>query len=172
MTRLDVKKLTSSEDRTLPVFAEIDEIADRIRDRAHAIFSKRGFSHGHALDDWLTAEREVCWPAAELEENDDNYEITVALAGFDSDEISVTATPDEIVIKADHESETSEEDEKSVTHWSEFHSNKVFRRFELPSNLNVDKVSAQYKDGMLSITAPKQPVAKKQEKKVKISTAA
>lgn len=31
----------------------------RIRTRAYEIFQQRGSTHGHALEDWLKAEREV-----------------------------------------------------------------------------------------------------------------
>ena len=32
---------------------------DRIAARAHEIYEARGGEHGHALDDWLQAEREI-----------------------------------------------------------------------------------------------------------------
>jgi hypothetical protein len=32
---------------------------NRIARRAHAIYEARGGEHGHALDDWLQAEREI-----------------------------------------------------------------------------------------------------------------
>jgi hypothetical protein len=32
---------------------------NRIAARAHAIYEARGGEHGHALDDWLQAEREI-----------------------------------------------------------------------------------------------------------------
>jgi HSP20 family protein len=172
MSDMSVEKVPSAADRSLPVFAEFDDIADKIRERAFSIFRERGLDEGHALDDWLAAERQVCWPASELEEEDDKYTVKVALAGFESDEISLTATPTEIIVRAEHESRSKKDDEESVTHWSEFRSNKVFRRFDLPAEIDVDAVKANYKDGMLRIKAPKLPTAKKKAGKVDISSAA
>jgi HSP20 family molecular chaperone IbpA len=38
--------------------------------------------------------------------------------------------------------------------WTEFGSNDVFRRFEVPNPINVDKVTANLENGILHITAP------------------
>lgn len=35
------------------------ELGGRIRERAYQLFEKRGYAHGHALDDWLEAKAEV-----------------------------------------------------------------------------------------------------------------
>lgn len=35
------------------------ELEARIRDRAYQLYEKRGFGHGHALDDWLEAKAQV-----------------------------------------------------------------------------------------------------------------
>ena len=85
----------ATEDRSLPIFAEFDRIADRIRLEAYNLFARRGSGDGGALDDWLEAERNVCWPAAKLVERDGAFVLEVALAGFEPSEISLTATPRE-----------------------------------------------------------------------------
>lgn len=171
MSRITVKTVPSTEDRSLPIFAEFDEIADRIRDRAYAMFRDRGFGEGHDLEDWLAAERQVCWPAAELEEEDDEFRLKVALAGFEPREISVTATPHEIFVKAEHESE-DESDKGARLHWSEFRSNDVYRHFDLPADLQVAKISAKYANGMLTIDAPKAELSRNLPRKVEVSAAA
>lgn len=35
------------------------ELENRVRDRAYQLYAKRGYAHGHALDDWLQAKAEV-----------------------------------------------------------------------------------------------------------------
>ena len=35
------------------------ELEDRVRNRAYQLYEKRGYAHGHALDDWLEAKAEV-----------------------------------------------------------------------------------------------------------------
>ena len=39
--------------------------------------------------------------------------------------------------------------------WTEFSSSNVYRRFELPNPIDVDKVTAKLKKGILQIHAPK-----------------
>jgi HSP20 family protein len=77
----------------------------------------------------------------------------VALAGFDAKEIAVTATPREIMVKAAHKHERS--GSEAELKWSEFRSNDVFRRVELPGEVDVDRISASLNKGLLEITAPK-----------------
>src|SRR5688572_13260509 len=103
MPELKIQKIPTTEDRSLPIFAEFDRLADRIRLDAYNLFARRASDDGHALDDWLAAERNLCWPAAKLIERDGALVLEVALAGFDASEISLTATPREILIKANHE---------------------------------------------------------------------
>jgi HSP20 family protein len=153
MSRVEVQRIPESSDRSLPVFDEFEKIADQIRMQAYNLFAHRGSNDGQALDDWLAAEREFCWPAAELAESDGQFTLKVALAGFDAKEIAVTATPREIIIKAAHRHERSSRE--AELKWSEFRSNRVLRRVELPGDVDVDRISASFKDGLLEITAPK-----------------
>jgi HSP20 family protein len=171
MSKLNVTKVPSADDRSLSVFAEFDEIADRIRDRAFQIFTNRKSEDGNALDDWLAAEHQLCWPAAEMVEEDDEYEIKVALAGFEADDISVTAAPREIIIKAAHE-EDEEDDEDEIVLFSEFKNNLVMRRFELPSDIDAEDVEAKFKNGLLKIEAPKRVKTEVRPREIEISAAA
>jgi HSP20 family protein len=171
MPQLDVQKVRKPNDRTLPIFAEFDQLAERIRMQAYNLFAHRGAGEGHALDDWLTAEREVCWPAAELAEREGDFVLNVALAGFETGDIAVTATPREIIVKAGHEHEQKSADKaEPKLRWTEFRSNNVFRRVELPAPVEVEKIAASFENGLLKIVAPKlQPAESKQ---IEISTKA
>ena len=154
MSKLDVFRTGPQDDRSLPIFKELDALTDRIRVRAYNLFRSRGGEGGNDVDDWLTAERLEMWPAAELREKDDVFKIRVALAGFDDDDIEVTAAPREIILKAQHERQDAS-DEDAKTYWSEFESNAVYRRIELPAPIEVDHVTASFDDGVLKIKARK-----------------
>jgi len=175
MSKPEIQKVPATDDRSLPVFAEFDEIADRIRQRAFDLFSLRGHQHGSTLDDWLAAEREICWPATELKETGKAFKLKVALAGFDGDDITVTASPDELIVKASHgngREEADDGDEENVR-WSEFRSAEVFRHIVLPHRIDVDSVTAEFKHGMLKIAAKKAPLPEKDTpKSVTVQTAA
>jgi len=171
MSEIRVKTVPSLKDRSLPIFTEFDDIADRIRDRAYALFRERGFDEGHDLEDWLAAERQICWPAAELEEDDHEFRLKVAMAGFEPAEIAVTATPHEIFVKAGHESKHESREEANVC-WSEFRSNDVYRHFDLPDDVRVKDITARFSNGLLTIDAPKAREEKKLPRKIDVSAAA
>ena len=171
MSNITVNKVDRDDDRRLPVFDQIEALQERIRDRAYELFRKRGGKAGAELDDWLRAENEVCWPAASLEEDGDEFELKVAIAGFDPDDIDVTARPTELIVKAAHQSSRDEDDDERV-HWSEFRSNEVFRRIAMPSPIDVDKVKAKFKRGMLEIEAKKARKARGTTAERDVSTAA
>jgi HSP20 family molecular chaperone IbpA len=169
MSELKVQKVPTTEDRTLPIFAEFDQLADRIRLEAYNLFARRGTGDGHALDDWLEAERNLCWPAAKLIEGDGAFTLEVALAGFEPSEIALTATPREIMIKAKHErTQKSDEKEAPKLRWSEFRSDEVYRRVELPSPVDVGKTTASLKNGLLVVIAPMDGSSKGKPKPTKI----
>jgi HSP20 family protein len=169
MSRLNVKKVAAASDRALPIFAEFDRLAERIRVEAYNLFARRGASGGHELDDWLAAERDLCWPAAELTEREREFALSVALAGFEPAEIEVTATPREILIKAEKKRERKGDDDPAQIRWSEFRSNNVLRRVELPSAIDVDNISASLDNGLLKIVAPKAGSAGDSPKRIEVS---
>jgi len=167
MADINVEKVVDPGKRTLPVFTEVESLMDRIRSRAFEMSCGRGFGGGHALDDWLAAERELCWPAGELIERDKAYVLSAALAGFEPADISVTATPREVIIhgkmKAERKGEEEAKNGEQQVCWSEFRSNDVYRRVELAKDIDVQSVSASLKNGILKVVATKSE-AKPQEK--------
>jgi HSP20 family protein len=170
MANIMIQRAAKPSERTLPVFKETEELLQRIRARAFELFSGRGFGDGHALDDWLAAEREICWPAGELVEGDADFTLNVALAGFEPGDVSVTATPRELIVHAKSKTERTEEPTaKGAIRWSEFRSNDVYRRVELSQDIDVEKVSATLKNGLLKVVAAK---AQLQQRSVPVAAAA
>lgn len=157
MPQVKVTKVPAVEDRTLPVFAEMDRLMEAIRCRAYALFEQRGCTAGRDFDDWLAAERELCRPTAELKESDEQFTLEVALAGFEPGEVAVTATPRELIVRALHESrrEPGPKPKKDEARWPGFLSDEVYRRIELPVPIDVEKVDARMRSGLLEVVAPK-----------------
>ena len=159
MADIKVQKVDKVEDRRLQVFQQVDEMLARVQRRAYELFAGRGFADGRDLEDWITAEREVCWPAIELSEQDRNYVLSVALPGFTAEQVSVTVTPREVIVHGNAKTERREETDKkkdgATVLWSEFRSNDVYRRVELSEPIDVSKVSATLTNGMLKIVAEK-----------------
>ncbi len=158
MANVAVQKVAKAEVKALPIFEEIGKRLDGVRQRAFELFQNRGCEIGHALDDWLKAEHEVLgWPAGEMTEWDSKYEVDLTLPGFDADQVQVTATPREIIVHAQYKPEKKEE---TKVLWSEFGSNDVYRRFETPQPIDVDRIVATLDKGILHVIAAKAPAAK------------
>jgi HSP20 family protein len=139
--------------KTKSIFDEIDRMQDRIMRRAYDIFSENGGIFGRDMDDWLRAERELVWkPAIELEEKDDEFRLQIATPGVDSKNIDIEVTPEDILVKADVHHEHKEK--KGEVYACEFESGNLFRSIHLPKKIDPDKVKAEFKNGMLSLTAP------------------
>ena len=165
MSDINVQRVTS-EERALPAFAEAERMFEQIRRRAYELFSGRGFGEGRALDDWLAAEREFNWPATELVERDQDFVLSVMLPGFEPADVELTATSRALIIQAKTRSERRDDTKKGEArvHWSEFQSTDSCRRIEFAKDIDVDKITATLKSGVLRVVArkaerPSKPVA-------------
>lgn len=165
MSEINVQRLMT-EDRTLPAFTEAERMFEQIRRRAYELCAGRGFGAGRALDDWLAAEREFNWPATELVEREQDFVLSAALPGFEPADVSLTATPRTLVIQAKAKSERKSDTGKGDVrvHWSEFRSADVCRGIEFARDIDVAKISATLKNGVLRVVArkaerPAKPVA-------------
>ena len=158
MASVAVQKVETTSRKPLPLFEEIEKRLEEVRRRAFGSFEMRGRQLGHALEDWLKAEHEVLgWPAAELAEKESEYELQMTLPGYDPKEVEVTATPSEIIVHANVKPEAESQEGKRL--WSEFGPNDVYRRFDLPAPIDVEKTSATLDKGVLHVTAAKMPSA-------------
>jgi HSP20 family protein len=155
MATLAVQKVREAEVSSLPLFEEMQKLLGDVERKAFALFQSRGASVGHALDDWLQAEREtLAAPPAELVETSKEVSLRMVLPGFSAKQVQITATPKEVIVKAEHPSIERKEDEHLC--WSELpHNGKVCRRVPLPATVDIDKVAATLDEGILVIKAKK-----------------
>ena len=132
---------------------QIRRMEERITRRAHEIFEANGSISGRELDDWFQAEKELVWkPAVELKEKDSHFELQAALAGMDPKEIRIEITPEELLIRGDTRFEKREE--KGELCYTEFQSGTLFRSIRFPKRVDPNRVKAEYRNGLLSVTAP------------------
>ena len=154
MASILVQKVEHNKLETAPTLKALQDTVEMVRQRAFELFEHRGYSPGNELADWVQAERDLFWvPPAELAETGDEFEITVAVPGFDPKEVHVTAQPGEIVIRGDHEGRI-EKKEKGVL-YSEFDKKALYRRFEIAQPIDVGHVTANVENGMLTVRVPK-----------------
>ena len=151
MAEVAVKKTESFWD-------EIQKMEERVMRRAYDISLGMG-SSGRDLDNWLAAERElVRRPAIELMEKDNQFEIKVAVAGMDPRNLKVEVTEDDLLVRG--ETRTEKETEKGEVLTSEFESGSLFRSIHFPKKVDPNKIKAELKNGLLTVTAPVAETAK------------
>lgn len=147
---------------------QLDRLHQRIARRAYELFRGRGTLWGDPWADWLTAERETVWkPAIEMREKDGNFTILAALAGVDPKDVNVDITPQDVVIKAEMQHTHSKEE--GEVHQCEFVMGQVFRSVHFPKPVDVAKAKAEYRNGLVTVTAPIVPEA--QAKRLEIKAA-
>ena len=102
-------------------------------------------------------------PAAEVHENDQAYVVVLELPGVDKESIEVKATDRSLLISAERRSLASNapNDAKSGAAradgpiHSEFRYGTWSRSFRFASGLQREGIEARYRDGLLTVTAPK-----------------
>ena len=134
------------------ILDEIKKMQDRLMQRAYEIFERNGSTLGRDLDNWSQAERELVWkPSFELCEKDGQFQLEVALAGVEAKDIDIEVTPEDIVLTTNTKHEHTER--KGVIHHCEFEAGGMFRAIHLPKKIDPDKVKAEFKNGLLRLTA-------------------
>jgi HSP20 family molecular chaperone IbpA len=137
-----------------PVFAEVERTNDKIQRRAFSLFEKRGERPGLDLEDWLLAEHEVLGTSlAELVESAKDWKLKVAVPGVESKDVTVTATPESLIVQANWSHRHSDAD--GEIRFCEFSREALCRQFGLPSPIDVNSVSASLDKGVLHVVATK-----------------
>lgn len=142
------------------VLDEIEAVQRRIAERAQKLFRERGGAVGHAIEDWVKAERQTIWrPALEVVRTKGAFVVEAAVAGVDPKRLDVQVTPTQLLLRADvHHSDREQEGEVIVC---EFVNGPLFRSYTFPEPVDPARVSAEYRNGLLRLTAPLAPPATK-----------
>jgi HSP20 family molecular chaperone IbpA len=153
MSQVQIQKPEKHYDFNDFLFGRLAEHVRRIERRAHQIFEGRGHEHGHDLEDWLQAEREInSDPTVRIETGDTSVAITLATPGYDADHLTVSIAPGSVVVEGKTElRKSSEEDGVTV---SEVSAQTLFRQIPLPGMADVDAATADFHGRELRITVP------------------
>jgi HSP20 family protein len=153
MSSVIVERVSDVNRSVSPALREIEKTFHEIERRAFNLFQERGATPGWELEDWLKAEREMVWaPPSEMTDRGNDYMLRIAAPGLDPGQVQVTATPQTIIVQANRAHR--HEETGSALCFCEF-KERVFRRFDLPGRIDLDKVSARLEKGILEIAAPK-----------------
>jgi len=137
-----------------PFFSYVRDLRQSIANRAFEFFRDREFEHGHDLEDWLRAESELLeQPALNVSETDDEFSICADVPGLTEREIEVKVDPYRVFITSTREESHGKKEGKSDS--SERTSKQFLCEYDLPAEIDPAKVTAELKNGVLTIGLPK-----------------
>jgi len=167
MAKVEKKELAKVEStKALSPFKEIEKRFEEMEKRFEDFFRKP-FS---LLPSWMPRLRmpeiEEVVPSVDILKEGDYILVKAELPGMKKEDIDVSLTKDTITISGEKKKE--EKIEKKDYYSLERSYGSFKRSFSLPSEVQTEKASAKFKDGVLEIRIPKTEEAKKKEKKVMI----
>lgn len=105
-------------------------------------------------------------PALDVHEDKDSFVVKAELPGMKKEDIDVTFQDGALSISGERKSETRSEE--AEVYRSERYVGRFQRTVALPGAVAADKVKAQYKDGILTVTLPKTEEAKPKQINVSV----
>lgn len=121
-------------------------------------FNHRPFGYGLFRDfenELLNNETTYCGdvPAVNIEEDEKQFILEMAAPGMKKDDFKINL--DNQVLTISNEQKVEKEEKKNNYTRREFVYSNFSRAFRLPKTVLVDKIKADYKNGILMVTLPK-----------------
>ncbi|WP_446009066.1 Hsp20/alpha crystallin family protein [Candidatus Electrothrix sp.] len=104
-------------------------------------------------------------PVVDILESENDFVLKVELPGVEKDDVEVSIDDRILTIKGEKKNDTTD---KKV-HRTECRYGTFIRNFTLPQDVDVDKVEAACKNGVLSLTLAKMEQAKPKQIEVKVN---
>jgi HSP20 family protein len=147
--------IATREPRTLRAWEPLQAIRDEFEGAISNLMGDR-------VSGWLTP---LSAPPLDLSETATHAQVRMDLPGFKADEINVQISNNVLTVSGERHEERKEESE--TFHRLERRYGSFSRSVQLPSRVSDDKVDAQYRDGVLSVSLAKTDDAKSRRIKVK-----
>jgi HSP20 family protein len=105
-------------------------------------------------------------PSIDVKEDEKEIKVSAELPGMDDKDIDVSLTKDALTIKG--EKKEKKEDKGKDYYRMERSYGSFSRTIALPKEIDTDKVKAEFKKGVLTVTLPKTAKAIKETKKIPV----
>jgi HSP20 family protein len=134
-----------------------------LQDRMNRLFEDA--SQRRAGDSDLTDEVESAdwYPAADVYEGDNNYVVAMDLPGIDRGSLDISVDDKRLTVKGNRDGHSG------GFHREECPRGKFLRTFTVPSSVDEESISADYKDGVLKVYLPRRKEQKTQRIEIKVS---
>jgi HSP20 family protein len=146
-----------------PLFAPLDDLAD-LNARTQQLFDEMfGKELAAPLQGWA--------PAVNVAETKDEFTVTAELPGLGMEDVSVDFTDGMLTIRGEKVNEhTEKEDDRTYYMW-ERRFGTFQRTLPFPGGIDDAKVSAEFKNGVLTVHLPKAEEVKPKRQTIPITAA-
>lgn len=96
----------------------------------------------------------ITYPRASLRDTKEGFVLTAEVPGLADSDIQISATMDSLTVSGERKADAPQ---GYAVHRQERGSLRFARSFALPAKIDVDKVVASVKHGVLTVTMPKHP---------------
>lgn len=124
-------------------------------------------SMDHLFDDFFAGSRSQTVPRCNVYEDKQNFHIELQVPGMAENDLDVSLDGHVLTVKGEAKSEAKEDDKNY--HRVEFSHMAINRSWELPPNVDVEKLQANFQNGILDIMLPKRE-ASEISKKISINS--
>jgi HSP20 family protein len=112
--------------------------------------------------------RQESRPAVNVKEDEKTYTVELAVPGIDKKNLKIDMNEDVLTISSEMKKESEENNDGYKR--KEFSYQSFSKSFYIPENVNKESIGAAYKDGILTVTLPKEEEGKnKISKTIEIS---
>ncbi|HOW58958.1 MAG TPA: Hsp20/alpha crystallin family protein [Candidatus Omnitrophota bacterium] len=105
-------------------------------------------------------------PSVEIHEDENNFTLHLDAPGIDKKDMDISVTGNTVTIKGERKIE--EKKKEKGYFYSERRYGSFQRSLELPTTVESDKITANYKDGVLELVVPKSEKSKPKQIKVEV----
>ncbi len=105
-------------------------------------------------------------PSLEIREDENQFTLNIDVPGIDKKNIDISVTGNTLTVKGERSEETKKT-EKGY-YYSERSYGSFQRSVQLPSEVDSEKIAANYKDGVLEVVIPKSEKSKPKQIKVDV----
>ena len=105
------------------------------------------------------------WPQIDLAETDKEVTITAELPGMEEKDVELLVEDGMLTLKGEKRSETEDKDRQV----SERYYGRFERHVPLGAEIQADRAEARFKNGVLTVTLPKNPEAQPRAKRIAIN---
>ena len=133
----------------LKEFMELDRLQDEVNRLYESFFGKSPYR-----------ERSDVFPAINVSEDRENLYVSAELPGVDAKDINITAEEDGLRLETDNQ--------EASYHRREREGGSFNRKINLPTRIITEKVTAETKNGILTVVLPKAKETKPKTVEIKV----